>query len=221
MTDRTEKPLTRRVHRFLGATVVVGLGVLIAPVGAWAGANDTMAGAEGPVTGSFTATIDTVNDIDWYFLYAEASTQLDAAISGLGPEDSCQSWDLVLRDAEGHELDSVYAGFNHVRHILYTLEAAGTYYLEVSGFFCEAAGDYGIDLAASPALLTSPPYVPPPAPSPPPPSGSSGPSSACRTAQRRASSLRSRLRHASSRRQRNRLRAKLRQARSTTASLCG
>jgi hypothetical protein len=208
----------RRRATVAGVALVL-LSVLIVPASAAAGPNDTMAGAEGPVTGSFTAAIDTVNDVDWYFIYAQASTQLDVAISGLGPEYSCQDWDLALRNSEGRELESVHAGFNQVRHILYTLQTAGTYYLEVTGFYCEAVGYYRIDLAASPALLTSPPYVPPLAASQSP-SGSPGGSPGCRTARRRIASLSSRLRHITNRRQRNRLRVKLRQARSTAASLC-
>lgn len=200
----------------LVASVAVVLGALIGPASAAAGPNDTMAGAEGPVTGSFTAAIDTENDVDWYFMYALGSTQLDAAITGLGPEESCFDWYTVLRDSDGHALSSSTVYFNRVSHIRYTLPTSGTYYLEVSGGLCSNVGYYRIDLAASPALLTSPPYIPPP-----PSSGSQQEVSlGCRAAQRRVAILRSRLRHATSRRQRNRLRAKLRQARSRAASLC-
>jgi hypothetical protein len=207
-----DAPMRRRAT--VAGVVLVLLSALIGPASAAAGPNDTMAGAEGPVTGSFTAAIDTVNDVDWYFIYAQASTQLDVAISGLGPEGSCQNWDLALRNSEGRELESVHVGFNQVRHILYTLQTAGTYYLEVTGFYCEAVGYYRIDLAASPALLTSPPYVPPP---PPPPSE---PSSACRAAQQRVASLRGRLRRARSPGRRASLRATLRRARARAAQLC-
>lgn len=192
-------------------------GALLGPSSAVAGSNDTMAGAEGPVTGSFTAAIDTENDVDWYFMYAQASTQLDAAITGLGPEETCFDWYTALRDADGHELSSSTTYFNRVNHIRYTLPTSGTYYLEVSGGLCGDAGYYRIDLAASPELLTSPPYVPPPPPPPPPPSE---PSSACRAAQQRVASLSSRLRHSRSSRQRNRLRAQLRRARNQARSSC-
>lgn len=214
----------RRSARALVATVLVALCGLAGAATASAESNDTMAGAEGPlIAGSISGAIDTQNDADWYFMWAAAYTQIDVAITGLGPEASCQSWELALIDSEGHELESVHAGFNHVRHILYTLEAAGTYYLAVTGFYCEAAGDYRVDLAASPALLTSPPYIPPPPPttSPTTHTGSgSGTSSACRQARSRASSLSGRLRRTRGFRQRRRIRAQLRRAQVQVRSAC-
>ncbi len=185
---------------------------LLGPSPASAEPNDTMATAQGPMTGSFIGAIDTENDVDWYFVYARDSTQLDVALAGLGPEESCQNWNVMLRDSDGHELSSTRANFNEVDHIRYTLSKAGKYYLEVSGFFCEAPGSYRIDLAASPPLLTSPPPVPM-APSPESPQ-------ACRQAERRVRNLRQRLQHATSRQQRHRLTSALRHARSAAARLC-
>lgn len=64
-------------------------GVLLAPSSASAGSNDTMATADGPVIGSITGAIETENDVDWFFFYAQGSTQLDISLAGLGPAESC------------------------------------------------------------------------------------------------------------------------------------
>ena len=197
----------------IAVLAVLLFGALLGPSSAHAGSNDTMGGAQGPLTTGVQGSIATVNDVDWYFIYASAFTQLDAAITGLGPEDSCQDWNLVLTNSEGRELESVSAGFNHVRHILYTLQTPGTYYLEVTGFYCEAVGNYRVDLAASPSLLSSPPYVPPP-------TGKDSYAAACRRTQQRISSLSNRLRYARSRRQRKQLRAQLRRARHEARTYC-
>lgn len=189
------------VIRATVATTAVALGGLASAVSAIAEPNDTMATAQGPATQSITGAISTENDVDWYFIYALGSTQLDIALTGLGPETSCYRWAVELKDSNGYDLSSTTAGFNEVDHILYSLPTPGTYYLEVRGVFCEAVGNYRIDLAASPGLLTSPPYVPPP---PPVPSTTTVPSSpsaaravkACERARTRVAGLRRKLRRA-------------------------
>jgi uncharacterized delta-60 repeat protein len=83
-----------------------------------------------------------------------------------------------------------------------------------------------LDFAAGRYLGAADPSPSPPPPSPPSVTPPSVPepqpeiSSKCRQARARVVSLSGRLRHATSRRQRSRLRAKVRQARSTAASIC-
>jgi hypothetical protein len=216
-----------RMRRMVAIGSVLAVGVLVlATVGpnrAVAGSNDTMAGAQGPVTLSITGAINTANDVDWYFLYASPQTQLDVALAGLGPESErgCISWTVVLRDADGRGLESTHAYVNQISHIRYTLATGGRYYLEVSGAYCEEPGNYRIDLAASPALLTSPPPVTPP----PSGSGSHGTgrgsyAAACGKAQGRVDAITAHLRSANTRRERRRWRAKLRRARSEVRAYC-
>ena len=133
------------------------LGLLAAgAVPAAAESNDTMATADGPITGSITGAIDTSNDIDWFFFYALGSTQLDIALTGLGPEENCGEWEAWLKDADGGYLEATSTGLNEISHIRYTVASPGTYYLEVSGG-CEGVGNYRIDIVASPPLLSAPP----------------------------------------------------------------
>lgn len=202
-------------RRHLIAPAVMLLGVLLGPSNAFAGSNDTMETAQGPVTSHIDGAIQTENDVDWFFFYAGGSTQLDIALTGVGPEESCSRWYAELRDQNGGYLSEARAEFNQVDHILYTVSSPGKYYLQVSGGYCEAVGYYRIDISASPPLLNEPPYIPPPAAGPSP-----GSSASCRQARTRVSSLNRRLRYARSRRQRNRLRAKLRRARNEARRYC-
>jgi hypothetical protein len=146
--------------RIAGAILVAATVLLVGLVGASGASaepNDSMAEAQGPMTGSLSGAVDTANDVDWYLIYAQAHTQLDAAITSLGAEEHCFEWTLLLKNADGELLSDAHAHFNEADHIRYTLGSAGTYYLEVSGFLCDAPGSYRIDLSASPALLTRPP----------------------------------------------------------------
>jgi hypothetical protein len=182
-----------------------------------------MATAQGPMTGSFTGVIDTENDIDWFFMYALGSTQLDIALTGLGPQESCQTWTVELKDSDGYELSSARAHFNQVDHIRYTVPDPGTYYLEVTGFFCEDVGNYRIDLAASPALLTSPPYVPPPAPTSTqttPDRSAIRAAKECEHARGRVAGLLRKLRRAGGVNYRNAIRRDIRRARADVGRRC-
>jgi hypothetical protein len=194
------------------AAVAVGLGSLVLAYGlnaspARAEPNDSMATAQGPVTSSFTGAISTENDVDWYFMYAQGSTQLGVGLTTFGPFGSC--WSTVqLRDPAGEFLSEATAFKNEVDQIHYTLPTPGTYYLEVDGGDCSSLGSYRIDLSAAPPLLTSPPYVlpppPPPAtparrtPAPRPPAGSRdvSPSANCERARAWVGRLQRRQRQA-------------------------
>lgn len=218
--SRSTRQAGARRWPVLVASVAVVLGALIGPTSAAAGPNDTMAGASGPILSGviYDGTMGTENDVDWWVFYAEASTQTDIALMGLGPE-GCFGPEMGLYDVNGRVITqaSGSAGRNETVHILRTV-SVGTFYLRIEpspldvlthcGFGPEAI--YRLWINASPALLSAPPYIPPP------PEVSSG----CRAAQRRVANLRSRLKRSRSRRQRNRLRAKLRKARSTAANLC-
>ncbi|MEX2080515.1 MAG: hypothetical protein WEC33_02780 [Dehalococcoidia bacterium] len=193
--------------------------VILAALGAGSGAT-----AQGPLTGSIKGAINTENDVDWFFFYAEGWTQLDIALTGVGPEGSCSRWTVELMDPNGEYLSDARAEFNQVDHILYTVPDPGKYYLKTWGY-CEDVGNYRIDIAASPPLLTEPPYIPPPAAAPPstgyPSSGAATRRSrACQQARGRVTALRRQVRRARSRAQRARLRANLRRARSQVRKRC-
>lgn len=112
--------------------------------------NDGRDTAYGPLAGAtdYTATIETVNDVDWYVFYVKAYSQLDFSATMIG-EDPCNRAELTLRDKDGGYLAYFYAGYvNETNHLQMTLPA-GRYYFEVDR---PCAGDryrFRIDPAAS------------------------------------------------------------------------
>jgi hypothetical protein len=160
------------VGRRLAAATAVALVLLgIGAASASAEPNDTAAGASGPIQNGATYqdVIATENDVDWWVFYTGASTQLDIALLGLGP-DHCFGPVMGLYDANGQVItqDDYPTEANETHHLLRTV-AAGTFYVKVEPynigpcFGSEAL--YRLWINSSPALLASP-YVPPP-PAPP------------------------------------------------------
>lgn len=220
--QRGGRSATRGVQ-FLAVLAALGLGALLAASIAL-GSNDTMAEADGPILSgqTYQGTTGTENDVDWWVFYTGATTQLDIALMGLGPED-CFGPYMNLTDADGEIIEQSYhVDRNETKHILYTV-GVGTFYIAVNPYnVAPCAGSeavYRLWINASPALLSEPPYIPPP-PAPPSPGSQTGSSAGCRQARSRVSSLSSRLRRAGGFRQRQRLRVKLRRARSQAASRC-
>jgi hypothetical protein len=199
-------------------------------------ANDTRAEASGPILNGavYQDTTGTENDIDWWVFYTGASTQLDIALAGLGPDD-CFGPYMNLTDSDGEIIDQSYnVNRNETEHILYTV-GTGTFYVEVRpNNVAPCAGSeavYRLGIGSSPALLSAPPYIPPPAPpavtSPstgyPSRGGSKRRTRGCQQAQRRVRTLTRKLRQANRRRARPaaaRLRANLRRARSQVRTRC-
>jgi hypothetical protein len=222
----------------LMASLALLMGALLAPPGgtssARADANDTAAGALGPILNGQTATgtIGTENDVDWWLFHASSGTEADIALQGLAPE-SCFGPEATLTDANGTELASTSypADRNETTHIHRTV-GPGTFYLKVAPYYldvlyCSGFGteyQYRLWIDSSPSLLSSPPYIPPPpAPTTTMPShaeGSSGPSTSCRYAQQRVAALSRALRRARHASDRRRIRRNLRTAQSHVRSFC-
>lgn len=207
----------RRRWRAGAARALLAGGLLLGLLGAGAAPaaaepNDTMATADGPIlNGTVAEAINTENDADWFFFYAQGSTQLDIALTGLGPEGSCSRWTVELLDSHGEYLSDARADFNQVDHILYTVPDPDTYYLKAWGGYCETVGYYRLDIAASPLLLSSPPS---PAGGDVPGVGSATRRAACQRAQRQVRTLKRKLRRANRRRARGaRARRRLRRRR--------
>ena len=192
--------------RFLVALTTLVMSALLGASSAAAEPNDTRAEADGPILSGTTyqGTIGTENNVNWWVFYTGATTQLDIALMGLGPED-CFGPYMNLTDTDGEIIEQSYnVNRNETEHILYTV-GAGTFYVEVSpNNVAPCAGSeavYRLWINASPALLSAPPYIPPPIQ----PSGSQSGVSPVRRARSRVSSLSSRLRRARGFRQRKRL----------------
>jgi hypothetical protein len=234
--------------RVLGASLAAWIAICgFAASHATADANDTSAGASGPLLhGVFWAgSIGTENDLDWYVLYSGASTELGVHLNGQGPDD-CFGQVMELTDGDGRFLAGHGGSIDRSEtgHILYTVDI-GTYYVKVRpNNVAPCIGPdakYTLWVTASPQLLTAPPPLPPA----PPPSiaapaptthttgvrpgavrGGTKPSFACRRArtwvrrlQRRRQRAR-RLRPAARRRQLASLRYPLRRAHSHVRRRC-
>ncbi|MDX6628292.1 MAG: hypothetical protein QOH00_538 [Gaiellales bacterium] len=100
--------------------------------------NDTPYTAAGPIAdGTYSATIETANDQDWYRV---DTSQRDVQIQIDTTNDSgCGSCSLLLSitDSQGSNLDDTgtYANAEHggeTAHAAYTLREPGTYYLSVT-----------------------------------------------------------------------------------------
>lgn len=237
------RAITRRQGTVaLSVLVLLGIGGIASTT---AQANDTRAEASGPILNGvvYQGTIGTVNDVDWWVFYTGATTQLDVALLGLGPDD-CFGPYMNLTDSDGGIIEQSYnVNRYETEHILYTV-GAGTFYVEVRPYnVAPCAGPeavYRLGIGSSPALLSAPPYIPPPAPpvatSPSTgyPSRGTSPrrSRACQQAQRRVRALKRKLRQANRlrvrrgharqriRRQRAQLQANLRRARSQVRTRC-
>ncbi len=215
-----------RILTALAAIMLCGL----SPAAAWADANDTPAGASGPLLhGDFwSGSISTENDVDWFVLYSGASTELGVHLNGQGPDD-CFGQVVELTDGDGQFLSGYGYPINasETQHILYTV-GIGTFYVKVSPYNVAPCigsnAKYGLWVTASPQLLTAPPYVlPPPASTTTKPihsGGNSGPSASCRYARGRATALSRALRRARSASDRRRIGRNLRTAQSHVRSFC-
>jgi hypothetical protein len=207
-----------------------------APSAARADPNDSPSGASGPLLNaeSWTGAIGTENDVDWFVLYAQAGSEMEAGLVGLGPE-SCFGPEMELYASDGSLLSdtSGYAETYETKFIRRTI-GPGTYFLKVFPYhldvlYCNEFGPaygYGLVAVANPPLLSSPPYAPPPPQVPPAgtrtPHGVRGEHShdhGCRKAQSRVGYLRRRLRQAGSS-SKPRVRASLRRARRDVRRLC-
>lgn len=170
------------VSRLLSA-IAAALLAAFALGGTAAASNDTVVGASGPILNgqTYEESIATENDVDWWVFYTGASTALDVALLGLGPDD-CFGPTMNLTDANGEVLaQSDEANRNETEHILYTV-GPGTFYVQVLPYLSPCVGfdaRYRIWINSSPSLLSAPPYIPPPAPpvTKPPPKRAPGPRS--------------------------------------------
>lgn len=195
---------------------------------AWADANDTPAGASGPLLqGDFwSGSISTENDVDWYVLYSGASTELGVHLNSQGPDD-CFGQVIELTDGDGRYL-SHYSHINssETGHILYTV-GIGTFYIKVSPYNVAPCigsnAKYVLWVTASPGLLTAPPYIPPPAP----PSTPTTPNPSviraakdCEHARGRVAGLTRKLRRARGINYRNAIRRDIRRARAEVGRRC-
>ena len=135
---------------------------------------------------SYTGSLVTDNESDYYVLYARAGTELSVSItdtenpqcSSVSEPISCGDARVNLVDANGNSLyESAESRINNAITVTgtfaHTLEAAGTYYLIVSGRL--GADEHGNNTAVPYTLgvIASPnvqwPAPPPPPPPPPPP----------------------------------------------------
>ena len=206
----------QRLRRALRAACAAAAALSIWAVAASAAlaANDTTATADGPLrsAANYKGTTGTTNDLDYYFFRVGGTTQLDLALTGLGPEDCFQPV-MNLLDLNGEPIgDGTFSKDRGVTsHILYTVYDPGRYFLLVKPNNVEpcAGADaiYHFRVDASPPLLAPPPVAP-------------GPSTACINARKRLDKFRRRLSRASSRRQRNRLREKVKLTRNLVAIYC-
>jgi hypothetical protein len=215
----------------LFATALLALGLLGFPAAAIAEPDDGPAGAGGPIQsgGLYYGTIDTENDTDWWVFYTGGATQLDIALTGLGPDD-CFGPVMYLKDANGQILaGSGYpANRFEIMHIYYSV-GPGTFYVEVFPYNVSpcigSEADYRLWINSSPLLLAGPPYVPPaPAPASAPatrPDRSAIRAAAeCSRARTRVSNLAKKLRRARGVNYRRIVRAELRRARADVARKC-
>jgi hypothetical protein len=219
------------MHRLIVAVaLMIGL---VGPSSALAEPDDSPAGAGGPIQsgGLYYGTIDTENDVDWWVFYSGGDTQIDVALTGLGP-DSCFGPVMYLKDAGGQILaGSGYpANEFEIKHILYTV-GTGTFYVEVFPYNVAPCigpdADYRLWINSSPLLLAGPPYIPPPAPATMPPPAASKPSRSatraakeCQRARTRVANLNRKLRRARGANYRAVVRGELRQARAAVARKC-
>jgi hypothetical protein len=225
----------RTATRLVGVAGLCLAGLLGGGTPAAAEPNDTPAGASGPIQSGrmYESAIETENDRDWWVFYSGASTQINAALWGRGPDD-CFGPVMYLKDASGYTLGDRAgpANTSTSAHILYTV-GPGTYYLEVAPYNVAPCigpdARYAVWINSSLALLTAPPVVPPPPP-PPSPSGTipppksvgsgSGPSAFCRHARQRAAALSRALQRARTASDRRRIRGNLQTAQRHVRSFC-
>lgn len=132
----TSRSRSRRIAMSGITLSVAGLLMLLLAAGAWATGeyepNDNRDTVAGPLEGgkSYTATIETDNDVDWYVFYVKTYSQMDISATMVKSESECRAIYRLL-DKDGRYIDSFVSGFvNETRHLLLTL-TPGRYYLEV------------------------------------------------------------------------------------------
>jgi hypothetical protein len=128
--------------------------------------NESAEQALGPLLGgvSYTGEIQTQNDEDWFKFYtAPGIHQFDVAMTRLS---GCET-SVLLQSPLKNENKQLYPPTDEWRHFTETSQAAGVYFLEVSGGCVGTRYEFVIEPAE--ALTTLPPPPPPPPPAAPAP----------------------------------------------------
>jgi opacity protein-like surface antigen len=120
--------------------------------------NDGITQTEGPLTGgtTYSGSLSTENDEDWYSFYVSSQTQLDVSLSV--PAGSACDPRFTLSDTDGGFIESERVDPNETFHFRYTT-AAGTnrYLLSVSG--CQGA-TYQFSLNPAASIVSGPGRAP-------------------------------------------------------------
>lgn len=148
-----------RAKAFGRAIAAIGLLTLWLAAGAQASKeyepNDSRETAYGPLAGgtTYTATLETENDSDWYLFYVKTYSQMEisgAMLPGAHCTGSIRYTEVL--DADGDELTSFSIGApNEIGRLNVTLNP-GRYYLKLKSRWSECNGDrynFRIDPAAS------------------------------------------------------------------------
>lgn len=146
-----------------GPSIVSGPG-LIPPI-ATPEPNESAGQAFGPLSGAtpYSGTLETENDVDWFWFYTSGPYAFDLALTGTG---GCSAYARLFPDGRANEIDDLVAGVNTISHLVYTAPGAARYLVEVTG--CEGAR-YRLQLDPGTAISLTPPPPPPPPPAPPAP----------------------------------------------------
>ncbi|MFD1881984.1 calcium-binding protein [Paracoccus pacificus] len=103
--------------------------------------------------GSINGKIDVATDSDWYNFDAKSGVTYNFRISGVGSQPS-GSVDLVLRDANGNQIDyvsDVTPGESGI--ITWQATTTGRVYLDVNGDYASDAGNFGLSVVSTSPLL--------------------------------------------------------------------
>lgn len=151
----------RALRTVVRLVVATGLACLALPI---AGAsaqvyepNDSANQATGPMTGgqNYDASIETGNDLDYFYFNVNGQRQIDVSITAIGGADCSRS--VVLYTADGDSLRSASVGREGSDHILYTTPSSGQYVLRVSS--SSIGCPYRVRVDPADAVTTSSPGV--------------------------------------------------------------
>ncbi|MDO8185166.1 hypothetical protein Q5424_06160 [Conexibacter sp. JD483] len=180
--------------------------------------NESAGQAYGPLSGGtpYAGTIDTQNDVDWFWFYSAGPYAYDLTLTGVGGGCSDDVDARLYADGSSSSIDGLSAYPNTVSHLVRTAPGFARYLIEVTG--CQGAA-YRVQLDPGTAIALAPPAPPPappaavPAPKPKPKPKAS---KRCRTARagqvrwsRAIAKSRRQLRRVSTRSARRKLKRKL------------
>lgn len=115
--------------------------------------NDTRESATGPLKGGtdYTATFETVNDVDWYLFYIKSYSQMDFSATTIGPTSCPSSYtELELLDRDGKYIRRFYpGGIGKTEHLQLTLNPGRYYFLVENDGCTDDQYRFRIDPAAS------------------------------------------------------------------------